>query len=389
MSVREGAPGCADAGGGLWAERDSFEGGGESHPFEETGFLDGEGAASRGADGVEDHEVAEGARDAEARGDGARVGGWFGESEVVIEGVNDGSAAGGLAAEHAREAWIVEPAEGGEFGEGLPHADEAGSAAGGVEDGVGEGPSALLGEFEAHGFLAFDAVWLSEGAHVEPAHALGALSDDGGAVVDEAVDEEDAGAEEEGFESVDDGSVVRHEDEALDGGAGAVGGECAPGVSGGGDGEAGDAEFAGHGDGHGHASGLEGAGGEVRFVLDEEVGQAECCAEAWAGEEGGGFFAERNDGGFALEGEKFAAAPHGGGACAQVVTGDGAGDGGEVVADPEGAVFVGGVELACGEAGAIDGGFEVGDEVHGEKVPRWGGGRHYDAADRRGNEVAP
>ena len=60
-----------------------------------------------------------------------------------------------------------QPAQGLHFAEGFPDADEAGAAAGGVEQHVGQLPVELFGDFVAHRFLAFEAVRLLEGRDVE------------------------------------------------------------------------------------------------------------------------------------------------------------------------------------------------------------------------------
>ena len=74
--------------------------------------------------------------------------------------------------------------------EGLPHADEAGAAAGRIEDHVGQLPAELLGELQAHRLLALDAVGLLQGRDVNQPIGLLAVLDDGAAVGDEAVDED-------------------------------------------------------------------------------------------------------------------------------------------------------------------------------------------------------
>ncbi len=114
------------------------------------------------------------------------------------------------------EAWTaiilgrlpVDPAELLHFFKCLPHADEADSAAGGIEDGVGISPAELLDELVAHGLFAFDAEGLFEGGDVEPAFAFCAFGDDAAAVRDEAVDESDMRAVGDAFDIVGDGDVA-------------------------------------------------------------------------------------------------------------------------------------------------------------------------------------
>ena len=57
--------------------------------------------------------------------------------------------------------------------ERLPHADEAGAAAGGIEDQVGQLPAELVGELQPHRLLSLDPIGLLQRRDVEPA-ALGA-----------------------------------------------------------------------------------------------------------------------------------------------------------------------------------------------------------------------
>ncbi len=104
-----------------------------------------------------------------------------------VEGAHDGRAACRLHRHHARPLGAHE-ADRFEFGERLPHADEAGAAAGRIEDHVRHVPAELLGKLEAHGLLALDAIRLLERRGVEPADFRRALGDDLAAIIDQAVD---------------------------------------------------------------------------------------------------------------------------------------------------------------------------------------------------------
>ena len=75
-----------------------------------------------------------------------------------------------------------------ELGERLPHADQAGAAAGRIEDHVGHLPAELLGELEPHRLLALDPIGLLQRRGVEPADLGLALGDDLAAIVDQPVD---------------------------------------------------------------------------------------------------------------------------------------------------------------------------------------------------------
>jgi hypothetical protein len=333
-------------------------------PFFEAGFfhLDREAAAL--AHGVENHEIADGGGDSDAAGDG---GGVFEGLCVPFAGVkraDDGGAARGLHADHAGHFFALEPAHFAQLIEGLPHADEAGAAACWVEDHVGQAPFALLCEFEAHRFFALDAVRLFERRDVEPVHRRIAFADDFAAVSDEAVDEVGFCACHRALVLVNDGRVGGHEDVGFESCAGGIGGHGSACVAGGGDGDAFDAEKFGHRDREGLAPRFEAAGGEDRLVLDRDAG-AEFFGEARAGEERRHAFAERDDFGGLGHGQQFAVAPEPRLAIAEHFFGERVFDGGEVVADPDRAVFVERLEGIRGEALAVDGAFEVGYECHG------------------------
>ena len=157
-----------------------------------------------------------------------------------------------------------------EFVECLPHADQAGAAAGRVEDDVGQPPAELLGELEAHRLLALDAVRLLERRDVEPAHALAPLGDAPAAVVDEPVHERDVGARQRDLAHVDLGRVGRAEHVGLDAGGRGVGGERRAGVAVRRHRHAGDAELLAHRDRERQPARLEGAGRQPALVLDEQ-----------------------------------------------------------------------------------------------------------------------
>ncbi len=95
----------------------------------------------------------------------------LGELVAPFERADDRCAAGRLDRVHAR-ALRPDQACGLELVEALPHANQAGAAAGRIEDRVRQGPAELLGKLEPHHFLALEAVRLLEGRAVEPA-ALG------------------------------------------------------------------------------------------------------------------------------------------------------------------------------------------------------------------------
>ena len=93
-----------------------------------------------------------------------------------VEGAHDGRAACRLHRHHARPLGAHE-ADRFEFGERLPHADEAGAAAGRIEDHVRQLPAELLGQLEAHRFLTLDPIGLFQRADVEPTLLVPLTSD--------------------------------------------------------------------------------------------------------------------------------------------------------------------------------------------------------------------
>ena len=95
----------------------------------------GDRTPAGGPDGAQDQEIADRHRDADAGRDGVSVLPARRMFFAGVEGADDRRTAFCLDREHLRTL-RTDPAEGFEFVEGLPHADQAGAAAGGIEDGV-------------------------------------------------------------------------------------------------------------------------------------------------------------------------------------------------------------------------------------------------------------
>src|SRR6202030_1251183 len=85
----------------------------------------------------------------------------------------------------------------------FPQADKAGAAAGRIKNDVGNVPAELLGQFESHRLLAFDAVWLLQGRRVEPTDLRLAIADDLAAIVDQSVDAVDGRALQRDLADID------------------------------------------------------------------------------------------------------------------------------------------------------------------------------------------
>ena len=75
---------------------------------------------------------------------------------------NNRSASGRLHADHVR-ALGADETQLLHLVEGLPHAEQANAAAGGINNALRKFPAQLLGDFVAHGLFAFDAVRLLRG----------------------------------------------------------------------------------------------------------------------------------------------------------------------------------------------------------------------------------
>ena len=160
----------------------------------------------------------------------------LGELVLLLEGAHHGRAAGALDADHARTLRADQPHL-LHLVKRLPHADEAGAAAGGVDDHVGQRPVHLLGDLVAHGLLALDAIRLLERAHVKPAMGGHALAHLDAAVGDQTVDQRHRRAQLDTFNLEEAGDVLRHVDMRGQAGDRGVGAHGAGGVAGAGDGK--------------------------------------------------------------------------------------------------------------------------------------------------------
>src|SRR6185437_7097351 len=142
---------------------------------------------------VENDVIGVSFRHPESGGDGVRVLPELGRRLVLVPRPGDRRTACCLHGDHLRTLG-ADPAQILHLLERLPHADEADSTAGRIEDRIGQLPSKLLGDFVAHRLLSLDAEWLLETRDVEPALGLLALIHDLRAIADQSVDECDARA---------------------------------------------------------------------------------------------------------------------------------------------------------------------------------------------------
>ena len=65
-------------------------------------------------------------------------------------------------------AFLANPTECLQFRESFPHPDDAGAAAGRIDDDIGQLPSELFGKFKPHRLFTLHAIWFLEGGHVKP-----------------------------------------------------------------------------------------------------------------------------------------------------------------------------------------------------------------------------
>ena len=160
----------------FWTERHPFLGSRQLHPLRNIPFRRGQGGAAAFPNRIQDHEIAHRRRHAQAAGDGGRILELLREPLPLLEGDGDGRAPVALAGDHPWSAGRVEPAQGLQFLKGLPHPDEPGAAARRIQNHVGQFPIELLGQFEPHRLLAFDAIRLLERRDIKPALHLLALA---------------------------------------------------------------------------------------------------------------------------------------------------------------------------------------------------------------------
>ena len=94
----------------------------------------------------QDEEIADGCRHAHTGDRRVRIFPELSKLLALIERADDGRAVARLHGHHARP-FGPNPADALHFREGFPHADQAGSAAGGIKNHVGKVPVELLGQF--------------------------------------------------------------------------------------------------------------------------------------------------------------------------------------------------------------------------------------------------
>ncbi len=239
--------------------------------------------------------------------------------DAVLIGLDDGRTARPLHRHHAR-ALRSNPAERFQFREGLPHADQAGAAAGRVQDHIGHVPAELFGQFQPHGFLALDPVGLFQGVGFKPARLFAAINDDLTAIVDQAVDAVDPGPLQRDFTHVDFRRIGGTEHDAFNAGPRTIGRQRRARVAVGCHRHLADAQFLGHGHGHDQAPRLERTGGQAAFVLDDDFAATQLLLQFRQGDQRGHGLAQGDDVRRLAHRQQFPVTPQVGRARRQVVT---------------------------------------------------------------------
>ena len=165
------------------------------------------------------------------------------------------------------------------------------------------------------------------------------------------------------LELIDRRCVVGHEDEGFHAGPRGVGGQRSARVARRGNCQSGDAELFCHGDRHRQSTTLETAGGQSRFVLDPQVGQAKACPQFWALHQRRHRFSERDDFVDIGVGQQFPITPQGVRPAGQVRLGDRTACGVQIITDPQRAILVQCLGPVGGQPRAIQGTFQMGNET--------------------------
>ena len=185
------------------------------------------------AHGPQDEEVADGARHAQAVGAGVRRSPRAPLSRCPARRRARWARSRSACTVTMRgRVALGDPADGLHLVEGLPHADQAGAAAGRIDDPVGQAPVELLGQLVAHRLLALDAVRLLQRRDVVPAQRFAAFRGHLAGVGDEPVDQRDRGAVQPALVDERLLRVLRDEHLAGEPGGGGVGRRGVAGVAG-------------------------------------------------------------------------------------------------------------------------------------------------------------
>ena len=230
---------------------------------------------------------------------------------AFIERAHDRCAARRLRRHESRARVGAEKADLAQLVERLPHADEANTAAGRIDDHVRQLPAELLRELEAHRLLPLDAVGLLQRRGVVPAPlGAGALHDRAG-VADRARDEPHVRTVRGGLALDHVRRRLGHHDDHAEAGARAVGGPRRAGIARGRQRQRGHAQLLRARDANGGAARLERAGRQQALVLDLKRFHADGLPQTRRAEERRGVLAERHDVRVLLHRQELAHAPQG------------------------------------------------------------------------------
>ena len=196
-----------------------------------------------------------------------------------------------------------------ELGEPLPHSDQAGAAAGWIENDVRHGPAKLLGKLKSHRFLALNPIRLLQRRDVEPTDLGLALGDKLAAIVDQSVDAIHRRALQPDLADIHFRRILGTEDRGFDAGMARIGGERRPGIAVSRHGHVFDTECLGHRHRHDQSARFERTGRQAALVLHQNLAPAQFCRELRQRQERRHGFAETHDVLHAPHRQQFAITP--------------------------------------------------------------------------------
>ena len=189
---------------------------------------------------------------------------------TIIKGFDNWRTTCCLNRDHAGQV-SADPTKRLQFGKGFPHANEASTPTGWIENDIGKRPAHLFGEFKTHGFLALNSVGFLQRRNVEPADLFLAIADDLATVIDQAVDHIGITALQLNLADVDIGRIERAEHGGSHSGLPRIGGHRRAGIAIGWNCQMIKPKFVRHRDSKGKAARLERPGRQPSLILDDDV----------------------------------------------------------------------------------------------------------------------
>ena len=264
----------------------------EPHPLGQSFFADRYSAAIAFRYNVEHHEVTDGSRYAQPTCNCDCIFEGIREPLAILEGSDDRTAAIRLHRNHPRHALPLQPAQLSQFLKPLPHTDQSGTAAGRIENNVGQCPIELLGQLQSHRLLALDSIRFLQRRDIEPTHRFLAIENDLCAVIDQTIDEIPVSAGLDDFILIDFRRILRHEHVGFHSRPGCIGCHRPAGVAGSGNCHSFDAEPFRHRNGDRLPTILEGTCRHLGFVFDKQISQTQRATEPITTQQGRHAFTE-------------------------------------------------------------------------------------------------